>query len=349
MAVFLPVFALPFIMVGGALIFGSKALIIDKSRKVAITTWKLIVLVKSTEFPLDKFNIVSVSKHVGDSDSPTTYPVELRDRDGASVFQIDNPMLYPQARKMSEQVAQFLNWPVEDSASGAKVVSELEHLDETVAARTKRTGERLELPAPPPVMRSRVEELGRQLIVNIPGARLGLGEYLGIIVPLGIAMYIVAAIFSRAIPIPMQYRLFAVGLVALAVIVLGVLPAVRKIRSSTLVTASPEELKIEERIGSKKKITTIPGNELEELVLPTRQSFMGEAFKDQQLSQPGNYNELRMPDGQPVPKWLLILNRMAKPPGITASSDKVTVAFGASLPEDELAYLYAMIKKAMVE
>ena len=36
-------------------------------------------------------------------------------------------------------------------------------------------------------------------------------------------------------------------------------------------------------------------------------------------------------------------------PGITARSDKVAVNFGKGLPDDESAYLYALIRKILTD
>jgi hypothetical protein len=52
-----------------------------------------------------------------------------------------------------------------------------------------------------------------------------------------------------------------------------------------------------------------------------------------------------MPDGRPVPKFLISALRRAGSPGITARSDKYTVTFGTGLPDDEVAYLYGLIRK----
>lgn len=54
-------------------------------------------------------------------------------------------------------------------------------------------------------------------------------------------------------------------------------------------------------------------------------------------------------DGRPVPKILLSLMRMVPSQGITARSDRAAVTFGKGLPEDELAYLHALIRKTLTD
>ena len=63
---------------------------------------------------------------------------------------------------------------------------------------------------------------------------------------------------------------------------------------------------------------------------------------------PGGYSDPQIMGGT---KLLARLSLIMKPPGpsITASSDKATVNFGKGLREDELRYLYALIKRKITE
>ena len=54
-----------------------------------------------------------------------------------------------------------------------------------------------------------------------------------------------------------------------------------------------------------------------------------------------------MPDGRPVPRFLLSLIKMAGSRGITARSDKAVVEFAGGLDEAEVAYLFALIRKTI--
>jgi hypothetical protein len=52
-----------------------------------------------------------------------------------------------------------------------------------------------------------------------------------------------------------------------------------------------------------------------------------------------------MPDGRPVPRFLLSLMKMKGSKGILARSDKTAVEFAGGLDESEVAYLFALIRK----
>lgn len=63
----------------------------------------------------------------------------------------------------------------------------------------------------------------------------------------------------------------------------------------------------------------------------------------------GNTGTPRLPDGRPVPKALLSLMRLVPSQGITARSDRAALNLGRGLPDDELAYLYALIRKILTD
>lgn len=122
----------------------------------------------------------------------------------------------------------------------------------------------------------------------------------------------------------------------------------KEARRSAIVTVTPIFLRVEERTGQK-KVTGIPADELEELDLPTNKRMADS------IEWPGHFRQYdlpdsgvpRLPDGRPMPRILVFLMKLVKSPGITARSDTAWVQFGASLPGDELNYLYALGKKIL--
>jgi hypothetical protein len=67
------------------------------------------------------------------------------------------------------------------------------------------------------------------------------------------------------------------------------------------------------------------------------------------LKDLGDTGTPRLPDGPPIPKILLTLMRLVPTRGITARSDRVVVTFGRGLPDDEIAYLYALVRKILTD
>lgn len=123
----------------------------------------------------------------------------------------------------------------------------------------------------------------------------------------------------------------------------------REARRSTLITLTPALLRVEERSGGKSTVTEIPANELEELDLPPSKGRGGSVAWPSRLPKydlPETGID-RLPDGRPMPRILVSLMKRLKSPGITARSDTAWVQFGAGLPEEELHYLHALMKKIL--
>ena len=91
-------------------------------------------------------------------------------------------------------------------------------------------------------------------------------------------------------------------------------------------------------------------DELEDLVSPTVRSLMDTLeVKGMKKVPLGNTGTPRMPDGRPVPRFVLSLMKLAGSRGIVARSDRAVVEFAAGLDEAETAYLFALIRKTIGE
>jgi hypothetical protein len=135
-------------------------------------------------------------------------------------------------------------------------------------------------------------------------------------------------------------------------------PILRQARRSCRITASRDMLSVEKHASSRRKVTQIPVHELEDfeigeanLQAGVRKTPDGRYQAEGVRVPPGNsagYSDQQIMGGT---KLLATLSLIMKPPGpsITASSDKATVNFGKGLREDELRYLYALIKKKITE
>jgi len=92
----------------------------------------------------------------------------------------------------------------------------------------------------------------------------------------------------------------------------------------------------------------IPVDELEDLIAPVVRSVMDTVEVPGMKKVPlGNTGTPRMPDGRPVPRFLLSLMKMKGSRGIIARSDKTAVEFAGGLDDAEAAYLFALIRRAI--
>ncbi len=146
-----------------------------------------------------------------------------------------------------------------------------------------------------------------------------------------------------------------IGFVILSAVVMPILTALRTFAGSpgrsTRIAVTRALLRVEGGRGGKRQTTEIPADELEELEYVDRRSALKEIEMPgmKKLKDFGNTGTPRLPDGRPVPKILLTLIRLVPSQGITARSDRVAVNFGNGLRDDELAYLYALIRKILTD
>jgi hypothetical protein len=114
------------------------------------------------------------------------------------------------------------------------------------------------------------------------------------------------------------------------------------------VTVTKAFLRVEALHQGKRTTAEIPVDELEDLVAPTAKSLIHSVDLPGMKKVPlGDTGTPRMPDGRPVPRFLLSVMKMAGSRGITACSDKAAIEFAAGLDEAETAYLFALIRKTI--
>jgi hypothetical protein len=353
---FFVLFGLPFAAVGTVLVFGRYGFTIDRRRGV-VREWKgLLVPMKRTETLLSLYGSVRLSHKPGDKNSADTFPVELAGPGVKKPLLIGSPTDYAEARRTAEELSRFLDKPLEDSSAAKKVVREPGRLDEPLRDRIRRTGEDVRsLPPIPQSMQAKIEETADGVTLELPLRTPTLFRMASLVVSFIMASVVgfIAIPFINQLPFEPMTRL-GITLFVTALFILGpILTGLRLFRMQsgrrTVVTVNRTVLRVKERSGGKSGGREIPLDELEDLILPTARSLIEETEIPGQkhYPTPGDTGTPRMPDGRPVPGFLLSLIRLAGSPGITARSDKMTLTFGQGLPEVELVYLYGLIRKTI--
>jgi hypothetical protein len=349
----------PFAAVGVGLVFGRAGVVIDRRRGTAVKWWGLLRPMKRSEYCLDTFEHVNISFRRGDKNSPDTYPVSLGEATGRTTVNVIQPADYLEARRAAEELAVLIGKPIEDTSSGQKIVREADRLNESLRERIKRTREDLgSLPPQPPGMKTRITETGEGVILEIPNSSMGLFRSLPAVFALGFVAFVVVNIIGgitgSPVPPTVKYGVLLIVTIASLASVLGMLRYFRKAsKSLTRITAVRTSLRVEDVAATgRTAVTEIPVNELEDFFLTTSRSILERPVMPGQeestaLHPFGDTGTPRLPDGRPVPKIILALSRYAGSPGITARSDNAVVTFGKGLPEEEAAYLFAVIKKVL--
>ena len=356
------IFGSIFTALGTAIMFGRSGMIIDR-RKGSIVQWSgLLVPMKKTTYPLGYHDRITIQKDLRRSQKRSyyAYPIALKVSHGASegiVF--DEPTDYSQARRTAEKISAFLKLPLVDTTSGKEVTREPDKLDETIRERVRRTYERVRALDPPPRMRAKVREESGALVIEIPPQKLTVEHYKRM------AIFMIIGLVAACVVLGVNNlrHLTANNLIVYApmgilILVFGSRPILRRARKSCRITASRDMLSVEQHTAGRCRVTEIPIHELEDFQ-------MGDA--DLQAGVVKTPDGRYQAKGVPVPpgdsagysdqqimggtRLLAKLSLIMKPPGpsITASSDKATVSFGKGLGEEELRYLYAVIKRKITE
>ncbi len=362
-----------FAAVGLGLMTGRSGLIIDRRQGRVVSWYGLLVPMKRKEYFLDYYDRVSLRKErrSGDKRSYTVYPVRLEGRAGAEAINLEEPQDYQEARKTAEDVAKFLSLRMEDYSSGSKLVREADRLDETIREKTARTGEYVRVPIAPPDLRADVTEEPGTVTVEVHPPGLTAASYVQMAFTL-IFVTVVFVFFGRFIfgmKIPAPFNYIVIGVFSFLFILMPIFTTLRKVlgkaRRLQRITATPAMLIVEDREAGKSKVTEIPVYELEDFEIG--RAFRTPGFRsvgagkymvetdDEDLQEefktrfPGKGRQDMMV-GRGTASMLSGISSAFGPSGaITARSDKVTVSFGQGLRQDELEYIHAKLKNAMMQ
>ncbi|MFA5321516.1 MAG: hypothetical protein WC373_02490 [Smithella sp.] len=356
-SIFIVLFGAVFATVGAVLVFGRSGIILDRATGRIIQWHGLLVPMKRKEHLLDAIEQVEMNFSRGDSDSPATWPIKLSGKSIAKPLSVLQPTSFAKARQLAEELSRFLRKPLVDSSTGESIIRDPDHLNESFRDRMRRTGESIRfLPPEPANPRSRVEQTSEGLIIQIPVAPKNLIHYIPVFASLifaGIvALFFLPKMHTYATPDFFRY-IFSVffGLFFIAVPLLLALQKMnRQKKGIERITITKTILRVEALKQGKSTTEEIPIDELEDLVAPTMQGTMNAievtGMKKVYLGDTGTP---RMPDGRPIPRFLLSLLKMVGSKGIIAHSDKTVIEFAGGLDEAEIAWLYTFIRKKISE
>ena len=356
-AIFVVLIGCVFAAVGACLVFGRSGIILDRGRGSIIQWYGLLVPMKRTEYLLESVGQVEINFANGDSKSAATWPVTLVGESIAKPISVSQPTSFIEARQVAEELARFLRKPLVDYSTGEKVTHDPEHLDESYRDRVRRTGEAVSsLPPEPPNIRSQVERTGEGLIINIPALANSRFQYIPVYFSLifagGVAWFFLRPILMFTMPeFIRNIFLGFFGLFFIAVPVISALRTVyRRKKEFERITVTKAFLRLEALKQGKSITMEIPTAELEDLVAPTTRGAMNTIEVSGMKRVPlGNTGTPRMPDGRPVPRFLVSLMKMVGSRGIIARSDKTLIGFAAGLDEAEVTWLFALIRKTIAE
>jgi hypothetical protein len=346
-----------FAAAGGYLAFNRSGLTLDRSRGTAVRWWGLIFPMKRREILLGQVeSVVMIPDPVDrDAEEPReTFTIELTGQHLEEPFFVAQFSDYETARRYVEELARFLDKPIEDVSAANRYVREPDRLDEPFRDRVRRTGEDVRtLPPMPPVMQTKITETEGGVVLEIPERHVRHVRYGPAIFNTAFGLVFIGIVAYSLLPSLPRIPGPPIVIYGVFFLLLGLLFWANMSRHFltekrlTLVSVDHANLRVEYKKGGETHWTQISLEGLEDLILHAARSTAGEigvTGRKRHFFQ-GSTGTPRMPDGRPVPKLLLSALRRAGSPGITARSDKYTVTFGTGLPDDEVAYLYGLVRK----
>ncbi len=266
-----------------------------------------------------------------------------------SRVQLKNGSSYGESRQLAVHLAELLRVPLEEATSDHKTVLESGELRQSLAERIQGRMSGTEEPTRPVSLRSRVEMIPGGVLIRIPGG-FKWTLLLPVAISVGVLLYFgpgFLEFFDRTrTPVPVQ--MFFLGF---ALILFGLIPLFRFIsnivnalRSYTEIIATSQELRLTQQGAWKKSVTTLPAGEIVDLDYSTASGLLEKAM-DSAGSPPRRPHLGTQP---PVPpRWLKALVRLNRSTGVIVKHRTGRLAFGAGLPDEEVTYLYAEVKRAL--
>lgn len=160
-----------FSLVGGAIVGAFKKVRINRQQGFAEIAAGAFFTFKRTRIPLAGITHVSIAREVrtskdeDSSHSYSVYPVRLI---GNGEFECSDSQKYDYARNEAEMIARYLHLPVEDSSNGGLRRREYSELDDNLAERRRKAGERVQLPVLPVNTSLRVHEENGATVIELP-------------------------------------------------------------------------------------------------------------------------------------------------------------------------------------
>jgi len=345
------VMGLIFAAVGGGLVFARTRTTLDAVIGTLTRRWWLIFPMKCEEFRLESFRSVELGFSAGDSDSPDTFPIVLKGDGVCPDFQLKNSSSYGESRQLAVHLAELLRVPLEEATSDHKTVLTSEELQQSLAQRLQRRKSDSEEATRPIHLKSQVAMIPGGVVIRIPRDGFKWTLFLPFAISVGGLLYFGAGFleFFDRTHTPMPVQRFFLGF---AVILFGLIPffsltskILNAVRGYTEIIATTQELRLMEQGAWKKSMVAVPVGEIVDLDYSTASSRVENAIDLAGSRMPHAHLGTQPPV---APRWLKALIRLNKSQGVIVKHRAGLLIFGAGLPDEELTYLYATVKRALV-
>ena len=346
------VMGMAFTAVGGGLVFGRRWTTLDRAQKTLVKSRGLLIPMMREESQLNQYAVVVIRFDSGDSDSSDRFPVALHG-DAVPDLVLLSPTDYGDARRAAVYVAEFLNWPMEDASSDTIRRISPDQLSQNLYEHLQQDKNRDSYVPRPFTMRSSVDRSNGELKVTIPAQPFTIWRAIPSLVGIGVAIWILSHIvpFLEETDTPTSaahIALFVLGFFFVGVPLLHMLvSAVRAKLGYTRLTITRQELSLVERGLFRRRKEQFALSNLVDIDCQTslkkRLQTRTTAGRTIQSGTAGKaYSPGQYPMLDTVVKWV---DRFSVSDGIIFKTTGGLHAFGAGLPDDELAHLAYTIRE----
>jgi hypothetical protein len=339
---------LVFVAAGGAMVFGRGTTIIEAGRGIIIEQSGLLVPMRSRESSISEFSAVVIEYLPGDSDSPDRYPVKLQTAGQAKDLALHSPTEYADALRQARLIAKTLRFPLKDRTSDHEVMFAPEELEMSFRERIHRRPPEDQSYNRPPAMRSEIEESGGAVQITIPQQVGGPARLLRLGFPALVLLFMFLAFsglfHGTRTPEAVQWMFFGVaGLVFIVSLLSNFTSLVFGQRRRTVVSVNKEGMVIEGKGGWRTRSTTIPVDMILDLDYGTKGSAEEVAHRvveGQRRRGEGGMNSR-------TSRLLDVLRLLVRSKGMTVKATSGVYAFGSGLPDEEIQYIYSVVRRVL--
>jgi len=342
-----------FTSVGGALVFGRQWTTLDVAERAATTSWGLLVPLKGRSRRLDEFRCVRIGFEAGDSDSADKFPVALKAHNGPDLV-LCSPTGYDEARTNAVEAARHLRFALEDASGDHAVRLDPADAEAPLQERVGRGASPVRPASRPATARSEVhhETAGVRIVIPHPRtSRLGLALVAApILLPILVGPSLWNFFQQTHTPEP-------IGLVFLAGLgfMFGVLPAITVVNGflwsrhgHVEIRVSRDGVTVRERRAWRTHTTaTIAAGDILDVDFGTRETgaVTARVAVEQKMMDAGHDAAALSPR---MERWMTTAAKWTKGRGVIVKARGGLTAFGQDLDDDEIRYLHAVVRKALV-
>jgi hypothetical protein len=262
-----------FAFVGSIFVFGRSGTDFNRRDKTIRDWTGLLFPMFSKLHGFSEYNDVRITREVRKNKNSTYYVYQVSlTFSGSNPLKIHAHQETHDSRKLAEEIAKFVELPLVEIIDGVEHRREAGQLDESLRDQAARTGQLVELTAPPHTMRTRYEAEGNRVRFHIPPPPFNI-LYVAPVGCVSVVTGIFAFTFIAQIyndpNLPAQEKLIycsVIGIIFVVLPVVGTLSgALAQLKKSWVITAGPDELLVVTKGLLSSREISIPAKKIEEL------------------------------------------------------------------------------------